>query len=175
MMSPALLYALRFTHIVVGVFWVGTIFFVAFYLLPTMRAVGPAAGPVMQELTQVRKLPTALLVAGILTVLSGLTLYWNASAGFRSKEWLASGTGMTFGLGAVLAIVVLVIGSAVNSPTAKRIGALGASIRAAGAPPTPEQAAQMQALQNRLYNAQRLTAVLLLLATAAMSVARYVR
>jgi hypothetical protein len=33
----------------------------------------------------------------------------------------------------------------------------------------------MQALQNRLYNAQRLTAVLLLLATAAMSVARYVR
>src|SRR5512132_1177730 len=53
MMSPALLYALRFTHIVVGVFWVGTIVFVAFYLLPTMRAVGPAAGPVMQELTQV--------------------------------------------------------------------------------------------------------------------------
>jgi hypothetical protein len=175
MMPLALFFALRFIHIVVGVFWVGTLLFIALYLLPTMRAIGPAGGPVMQELTQVRRLPTVLLLAGILTVLSGLTLYWNDSAGFHSKEWLASGTGMTFGFGAVMAILTLILGSTVNSPTAKRLGALGASIRAAGAPPTPEQAAQMQALQNRLYNAQRLTAVLLLLATAAMSVARYVR
>jgi uncharacterized membrane protein len=175
MISPALFYALRFIHIVVGVFWVGTIVFVAFYLLPTVRAVGPAGGPVMQQLTQVRRLPTALLVAGVLTVLSGLTLYWNDSAGFKSKEWLASGTGMTFGFGAAMAILTLVIGSAVNSPTAKRIGALGAAIREAGGPPSADQAAQMQRLQNRLLSAQRLTAVLLLLATAAMSVARYVK
>jgi len=175
MMSHALFLALRFVHVVVGVFWVGSLVFLAFILLPSVRAAGPAGGAVMQQLTQVRRVPTVLLTAGILTVLSGLTLYWNDSAGFRSKAWLSSGTGMTFGLGAVFAILVLVIGSTVNSPTAKRITALGGQIRAGGGAPSAEQAAQMERLQRRLANALRLTAVLLLLAAAAMSVARYVR
>jgi len=174
-MSHALFTALRFVHVVVGVCWVGAIVFIAVFLLPAVRAAGPAGGAVMQDLTQVRRVPALLTVGGILTVLSGLALYWNDSAGFASKAWLASGTGMTFGFGAAMAILTLVIGSAVNAPTAKRIGALGGAIRAAGGPASAEQAAQMQRLQTRLLNAQRLTAVLLLLATAAMSVARYVR
>lgn len=175
MMSHALFTTLRFVHVVVGVCWVGALVFIAFFLLPAIRAAGPGGGAVMQHLTQVRRMPTVLLVGGLLTILSGLGLYWNDSAGFASKAWLASGPGRTFGLGAVLAIVVLVIGATVNSPTAKRIGALGGEIRAGGGAPSAEQAARMQRLQGRLSNALRLTAVLLLLATTAMSVARYVR
>jgi hypothetical protein len=174
MLSPSLFYALRFVHVVVGVCWAGAIVFIAFFLVPAIRATGPAGGAVMQNLTQVRRLPTVLLAGGLLTVLSGLTLYWNDSAGFRSREWLASGTGTTFGLGAVLAIATLVLGSTVNAPTAKRIAALGDAIRAGGGPPSPEQTAQMLQLQARLANALRGAAVLLLLAATAMSVARYV-
>jgi hypothetical protein len=54
------------------------------------------------------------------------------------------------------------------------MGALVAAIRASGGPPSPEQAAEVQRLQVRLTNAMRVAAVLLLLAIAAMSVARYV-
>jgi hypothetical protein len=63
---------------------------------------------------------------------------------------------------------------AINSPTAKRLAALAGAIRAAGGPPTAEQAATMQRLQARLRAAMNAAAVLLLLATAAMAVARYV-
>ena len=174
MMSHALFLALRFVHVVVGVCWVGAVVFIAFFVIPAIRATGPSGGAVMQNLTQARRVPTVLLVAGLLTVLSGLTLYWNDSAGFRSREWLASPTGTTFGLGAVLAITTLVLGATVNAPTAKRIAALGDAIRTSGGPPSPEQTAQMQRLQARLANALRAGAVLLLLAATAMSVARYV-
>ena len=69
--------------------------------------------------------------------------------------------------------MALVIGLTVNSPTAKRLGALTASIQAQGAPPSPEQSAQMRQLQARLGTAGRIVMVLLVLATAAMATARY--
>jgi hypothetical protein len=80
---------------------------------------------------------------------------------------------MTFGTGGLLAIVALVIGLMVNAPTAKRLGALAAAVQTQGAPPSPEQSAQMQQLQARLGAAGRMVALLLVLATAAMATARY--
>lgn len=87
---------------------------------------------------------------------------------------MRSSTGMVFGTGGVLALTALVIGLTVNAPTAKRLGELMAAIQARGGPPSPEQAAAMRALQSRLGNALRAVTLLLVLATAAMAVARYV-
>ena len=86
---------------------------------------------------------------------------------------MRSSTGMAFGTGGVLAIVAIVIGLTINMPTAQRLSALMAEIQGRGAPPTPEQTAAMRALQGRLGNALRFVAVLLVLATSAMAVARY--
>ena len=101
-----MLLTLRLIHILAGVFWVGAAVFTAAFLVPTIRAVGPAGGPVMQHISQVRKLPVFVLSAGFLTVLSGIGLYSIPSARFTSS-WMRSGPGITFGVGGLLAIVAL--------------------------------------------------------------------
>ena len=163
---------LRIIHILAGVFWTGTAVFTAFFLVPAVRALGPAGGPVMQQIAEKRKLPIYFMIAGFLTVLSGIGLYSKASGGF-SNQWMHSGPGMTFGIGAVFAILAMVIGMAVAGPTAKRAGALAGTIAKAGRP-TPEQQAEMRRLQARMGKAGALGAVLLVCATIAMAVARYI-
>ncbi|HKT58490.1 MAG TPA: hypothetical protein VJQ46_00475 [Gemmatimonadales bacterium] len=171
-MSLSLLIFLRLLHIVLGVFWVGAVAFIAFMLVPTVRDSGPAGGAVMQRL-MTRGVNLWLMAASILTVLSGLALYWHNSAGFSSTEWLASGPGRTFGLGAVLAFIGIAIGMGVNSRAAKQLGAVMGSVQAAGRPPSPDEAATIERLQDRLAKGGVAAAVLLLLAAAAMAVARY--
>jgi hypothetical protein len=61
----------------------------------------------------------------------------------------------------------------VNAPTAARLAALAGRLEGAGGPPSQEDQAQRERLQDRLGQAARLTAVLTLLAIAAMAVARY--
>ena len=97
-----MLITLRLIHILAGAFWVGTAVFTAAFLIPSIRALGPAGGPVMHQIAQVRKLPLYFLGAGVLTVLSGIGLYSKASGGF-TNQWMQSGPGMTFGIGAVFA------------------------------------------------------------------------
>ncbi|MEO8450798.1 MAG: hypothetical protein ABI647_13450 [Gemmatimonadota bacterium] len=171
-MSTGALHFLRLIHIVVGVFWVGSVLFLTLYLIPTVQALGPAAGPFMDHLTRVRKLPFGLVLATLLTLASGILLVWLDSAHFQAA-WFRSGPGMTFTTGGTLALVSGFLGFLVSSPTARRLGTLAAATRAAGQP-TPEQVQEIQRLQARLGKVGILNAVLLLLATAAMATARYV-
>lgn len=173
-MSPSTMIALRLIHIVVGVSWAGSILFIAFFLLPATNRLGAAGGPIMNELMVVKKLPIYLMAGVILTVLSGFALYWLDSAGFTSKIWLGSNQARVLGMGGVLGIIVAIIGGAVNAPTSKKLAILGAQVHAAGGPPSPEQAAEMQRLRGRLKTAINVTAVLILLAVTCMAVARYV-
>jgi uncharacterized membrane protein len=163
---------LRILHVAVGAMWVGAVVFIAAFLLPGVRAAGPAGGAVMQRLIQAR-LSLWLMAAALLTVLSGFTLYWHDSAGFQSA-WLGSGPGRVFGLGGVLALAAVIVGMAVNSPAARRLGELGGRVQAAGRAPTAEEGAAIQGLQARLARGATAVAVLLVLATVAMAVARYV-
>lgn len=171
--SVGVLWVLRIVHIGAGVFWVGSILFFARFIFPSALALGPAAGPFMDQLNRVRKVPQALLGAAVATILSGLFLYWRASLGFQ-WAWMRSPTGMVFGLGGLFALTAFFVGVLVNRPTAERLGQLGAAIQAKGGPPSPEQAAEMQRLQGRIGAALRAVALLLVLATAAMALARYV-
>lgn len=170
--SAPMLILLRLIHIGSGVFWVGGAVFAAVFLTPAVRALGPAGGPVMQQIVQVRKMPLYLLVSGLLTVLSGLGLYWHDSAGF-TNGFAGSPGGITFGTGAVFAFLALGVGLGVAAPTAKKVGALAAAIAGAGKP-TPDQAAEMQRLQMKIGKAGGIAAAFLALATLAMAVARYV-
>ncbi|HEU5171562.1 MAG TPA: hypothetical protein VFU46_13530 [Gemmatimonadales bacterium] len=173
-MPPTLLALLRIIHILAAVFWVGAALFVAAFLMPALRAAGPAAGPVMQQLTQARRLPQWMMVATVVTLLSGAVLYWGA-ARVGGPAWLGSGPGQAFGLGGVLSLAAGVLATAVNAPTGKRLGALGAALATAGRPPSAEETALLQRLQRRLARAAWLGVALLVLATVAMAAARYVR
>lgn len=168
-----MVYVLRLVHIISGVFWVGSVMFTALLLAPTLRALGPGAGPVMNQLVKVRKLPMVMMVASILTMGAGIWLLVVASAG-QPGVWMRSGPGMTFGIGAVFAILAFVLGMAVNAPTSKRLAALGSAAAARGGPPSAEEQAEMQRLQGRLSMASQIVTGLLVLATGAMAIARYV-
>jgi hypothetical protein len=172
-MSPGMIAVLRVLHILGGVFWVGVAIFIAAFLGPSLRAVGPAGGAIMTQLAQVRRLPLWMMLAMIVTLVAGFLLYW-ANARTGGSAWLGSGPGRTFGFGGVLALAGGVLGMAISAPTGRKLGALGASLAAAGRPPTPEELATMQALQRRLATAAALVAILVVLATIAMAVARYV-
>ena len=168
-----MIHFLRLVHVLAGVFWVGSAIFMAAFIAPTVRAIGPAGGQVMQQLGQVRKVPLYMMSSMALTLLSGIDLYRRASGNF-SNGWAGSGPGMTFGLGGIFAILAAIVGLTMGMPTARRLGALGASIAKSGGPPSAEQIAEMQRLQGRMTTAGALGAGLLVLATAAMAVARYV-
>ena len=61
MISAGVVVVLRLFHIGAGVFWVGGVLMFARFIFPAVQAVGPAAGPLMDQLTRVRQLPRALL------------------------------------------------------------------------------------------------------------------
>ena len=163
----------RLVHILSGAFWVGAVLFTAGFLLPSVRAIGPAAGPIMEQLTQVRRLPLYMMSATILTILSGVGLYWRDSGGF-SGQWMHSGPGVVFGAGGAVAIVAATIGVVLTSPGAKRMGALAARMKSGGGPPAPEDSAEMQRLQASVARSSAIVAVLVVIAASAMAVARYV-
>jgi uncharacterized membrane protein len=163
----------RFIHVVAGVIWAGALIFIPWFVLPAIRATGPAGGTFMQQIVRVQKLPVYLMTLMALTILSGLSLFWlNVRA--SGEAWMHTGAGRTFSLGGGLAILAALLGIVVNMPTAGKMAAISASVQASGAPPSTAQAAELARLQNRLNRAGQAAAVLVLLAVACMGVARYI-
>ncbi len=168
------LIVLRLLHIVAGVFWAGTTFFMIGFMNPALRMAGPGGQDYMRALTQRTRLSLMMTGTGVATTLAGILLYLHDSGYFRSN-WLVSGMGLTLAVGGVLGIAAFVIGASVNSPAAKQMGRLGREIAAAGGPPSPEQMAQMQALQKRLSDGTYWIGGLLLITVITMAIARYIR
>ena len=163
----------RFFHVVAGVTWAGALIFMGWFLLPALRATGPAGGSVMSQLVKTQRMPLYLMSLMALTILSGLSLYWLDLKAF-GPAWVHTGPGITFSIGAAVAIFGSILGMVVNVPAAKKLGALGDSIRAAGKPPTPEQAAELARLQGTVYRMGQVTLVLMLIVVTCMGVARYI-
>ncbi len=159
----AILLTMRGLHIVLGVFWAGTMIFTAIFLVPSIRDAGPDGAKVMAGLMR-RRFLTVLPVVAALTILSGLWLYWFDSNGFQAP-FMRSRMGMTLALGALAALIAFVLGVGIVRP---------AMLKAAVLSQDPAQLAASQALRMRAAATGRLIAVLLGLATAAMAIARYV-
>jgi hypothetical protein len=161
----------RVLHVVLGVFWAGTLIFNAAFLLPSIRDAGPEGAKVAAGLMRRRFLDIVPIVAG-LTVISGLYLYWRVSAGFESG-YMGSPIGITYGLGAVAALVALALGVGILRPAMLR----AATLSQAAPGLTPKEAevalASAQALRARAGGVGRVVAWLLGAATVAMAIARY--
>jgi len=117
---PVVLFLLRAIHIFVGVFWIGSVLLVTFYLLPATRATGPAGGQFLQEIMLRRKLPVHLILSGWITVFAGAGLYMR-NMSLSHGAWARSPMGIGISIGAVAGILGLMIGMTVNGPTARRI------------------------------------------------------
>ncbi len=166
-----LLLVMRLVHILLGVFWVGTVLFTSVFLLPAARDAGPEAAKVIGGLG--RRISTVLPPIAGLTILAGLWLFWRVSGGFQ-PAFMRSGTGITFSLGGAAAIAALVIGVTVARPAMMRAGALAESAARAPAAERDGQLAEAQRLRLRAGAAGQVVAGLLILAVAAMALARYV-
>jgi len=162
---------LRLVHILAGIFWVGAIFLIAGFLLPTARATGREGGRFMQYLMLQRRLPVFLGVAAVLTVLSGFTMYGRLVSATHGA-WAGTPAGIAYGTGGLAAVLGAVLGMLVSGPAARRMAAIGQRAGKDG-PPSAEQQAEIERLQGRIVLGSRLVAGFLAFASGAMAVARY--
>ncbi len=163
--------AARIIHVVGGVIWVGSMFFVATFLIPAMNEAGPDAGKVMAGLTR-RNFMIVIPVIALLTILSGLWLLSRASMGFNDA-YLSSGPGRTYSLGAGFAIIAFLIGMTITRPTMGKIMKL--SQAAATASPAERESimAQVGGLRAKAAMWGKVVAFLLLGAATLMALGRY--
>jgi hypothetical protein len=119
-----------------------------------------------------QRLGPALGIAMLLTVVSGFILYGRLSAGFN-RAWVTSRPGLALGLGAVAALLAVVLGVAVTGPANVRLAKLRTSGASAALELAAPDAARIATLEARVERTTVVTAALLLLCAAAMAVARY--
>lgn len=145
--------SLLLLHVFFGILWAGGAIAVGFFVIPSVLEAGPGGGAVMAGVLK-RRFPILMTVSAVLVVLTGLRLYTMRF----STAFLGTPEGIVLSLGGLLGIGAFFIGVFVQKPTAERLGALGAQLAAAGSPPTPAQAAELQALRARLGKVAKLTA-----------------
>lgn len=166
-----MLMLMRVLHIVVGVFWVGTLFFTAFLLFPAMRDAGPDGAKVGAQLMK-RNFTNIMPAAAVVAILAGIWLFYRISAGFNN-EYMKSKPGMAYSIGGSAAIVALVIGLIAVRPS--MIKAMKLGMAAASAPPADQQRMQAEAgaLRAKAGKANVVIAFLLLITVVAMAIGRY--
>jgi uncharacterized membrane protein len=156
-----LLLLMRLLHILSGIYWVGTMMFMTGFLFPALKDAGPDGAKVGAALTN-RRFPVIMPIVALVTILSGLWLFWRVSGGFQ-EPFMQSHMARTLSFGAACAIVAFIIGVAVVRPAMVQAMALAQS--------NPQRA---QLLRVRADVVGRLVTALVVLAAAAMAVARYV-
>ncbi len=164
---------LRIVHILAGVFWVGAAFTTILFLQSTAREVGPAAGPFMAHLAGKKHLVDWVLRAAGLTdpggpadVLAGLGRTRRRLARVRARR-------VSLTIGALCGIAAFSLGLSVVRPSIMATLAIGKAVAESGGPPSPEQGAQLQALQHRSHAVGQIIVPLLIVAVAGMAAARY--
>jgi len=162
---------LRLVHVLAGAFWVGAALMLTFFISPTVNATQDAGKRFMGHFMGKTKFNLAMWSSALLTVIAGSILYWFNSNGFRSV-WMSSGPGIGYSIAAFFAFLGLIVGVFQNR-NSNAIAILGGQVQAQGAPPSPEQAAQLQKIGKALGIGGTLNATFLILATVGMAIARY--
>ena len=168
--DPTITILLRLIHILAGIFWVGTAFLLAGFLVPALRTSGPEGGRFIQNLMQRQRLQLFIGIAMLLTILSGATLYGRMAASTHGT-WAGTRQGITFGIGGLAAILGAFAGAMISGAAGRRMAAIGQSLGGGG--PTAEQQAELGRLQARVALDTRLAAGFLAVAAGSMAIARY--
>jgi uncharacterized membrane protein len=164
----------RLIHILAGVAWAGGVFLFVVFVQPSAAAIGPAAAPMMGQLLGARKLVERFLMLAAITIGAGLVMYVKIAHDFGSlSTLLRSGYGIALTVGMVTAIAAASLGMFVTRPNVHRLMGIQRAVAETGAPPTPEQGAQIGAIQSTLKIYARLSLALLVVTVAAMATARY--
>lgn len=155
---------LRFAHVVFAALWVGMMTYQVFFLMPALGEAGPEAGKLMAALAR-RRIPTVMVVVALIALISGFWLFQRLSGG-NPAALMATPMGKAFALGGAAALIAFVLGLTVVRPAMLR------SMKLAEQAATHQ--AEIQRLRARGASMGRVVTILLLVALAAMAVARYV-
>ena len=162
-----LIWLLRITHIVAGVVWVGGTLIMTFFVGPTVGAIGEPGQKFMGYLMNNLKFSNRMATASGLTILAGFILYaLDARAG---SAWMRSNFAIGLGIGAVFALIGFFSGMMIGR-NIKEMVQLGAQIQGK---PSPDQLAQLQAVQKRQATVSMISTWSVILATVFMAIARY--
>jgi uncharacterized membrane protein len=167
-----LMISMRIIHIFSGVFWAGTSFFMLSFVTPSVIATGAEGQKFMQQLAFRTRFTTAMMAVAILSVLSGLVMYWEIFE-FRLSA-LSYGYGLMLTLGAVAGFIALLTGYFMQNRITNKMKTLSLTIAASGGPPSPEQQAELKSLSETVSRGSQVTSVFLALALLGMSIAQYV-
>jgi hypothetical protein len=165
-------FVIRVTHVLLGVFWAGSVLLMTLFIIPAVEEAGPAGGAVMQGLTK-RAMPKVLTFVGLFSILTGIYLLWQLSGHF-SGTFMGSSSGILLSIGALFGLIALLIGVHVSRPTVNKLGEIGAKVAASGAPPTPDDVAEMARLRARLGMATRLMAIALVVTVVCMALGPHI-
>lgn len=157
----------RVLHIVPAAIWVGSAFFLAAILEPSMRLAGPqaamAVGPHL-----IKRVTPIIHGSAALTVAFGLVLVAR-TPGRDFGDLFTNTWGWVIGFGLIVSVAAWIIGG-LTGYAMGRLVRIGASLQG---PPTPDQAAEIARLQIRARWAGWITAALVLVAVGLMASARW--
>lgn len=162
----------RVLHVLLGAFWAGALIFNAIFLLPSMRDAGADAAKVAAGLTR-RRFIDIMPVVALVTIVTGLYLYWHNSSGF-SPAYMHSSIGMTYAFGAVASIVALGLGAGILRPSMKRAGSLTQAMSTMSPEDAARTGAEVQALRAKVGKIGVIVAWLLAFTVITMALGRYV-
>ncbi|HKZ11563.1 MAG TPA: hypothetical protein VJL61_12800 [Rhodanobacteraceae bacterium] len=163
---------LRVLHILVAASWVGAAGLLAVVVMPAVGDAGAAGGPFLASLHR-RKLHVFMAASALLTVLSGIWLYWVLTTGFDPAIVWSRG-GVAFGIGGLCGLVALIVGGGIIGPGFARLAELAEQTDAM---PESQRAAHLQrleAIHRRTLLASKCALALMLIALVLMASGHYV-
>jgi len=159
---------LRLLHIVPGVVWVGSAVFMAWVMQPAIAKTGPPhSGAVMRNM--VNPMVITLHASALLTIVIGVVMAFRVRDPLFDFLW-STDWGTMIWLGALLSVIGYAIGT-IGGISSKKMMDIGASLQG---PPSPEQAAEMTALQKRGALLTKIASAIVLVAVACMALAQHV-
>ena len=164
---------IRALHIVLAAIWFGAAFFMALFLGPAMKEVGPQGGAVMGAIIR-RGFDRVMAIVGGVTVLTGAWLFWRLTQGFDSSL-MSTRIGMFFTAGGLVGIASAAVGGAIVGRTSKEMFQLGTDMAKMADAEKAAAGQKVAALRAKLEMGSRLLLALLFTAMVLMSVGRYVR
>ena len=173
-MNSTLFLVIRAAHVTVAAVWIGSHIFSTFMLMPAIESAGPSGGQVMMRINS-RGLIVYMFSVAMLTLLSGIALFWRFTGGFDPAV-AATHAGIAFGFGGTAGILAGAIGGGVIGRSAKKVGAIVG--RLASLPDgTAEKVSlveQAAALRRRMKIGSQLVTVLQVTAIVLMALGHYV-
>jgi uncharacterized membrane protein len=166
------LVVLRILHITGGVYWVGTILFLNFYVFPAVVKSGAEGGKIMQAITSTNKFASVLSLVATITLASGLLLLYQLSGGF-TPEWFATRYGMLLTIGGSTAIIAYVQGILINRPGVGRMEEIRMAAASRNSPPNEAERTELGQLRDRIILSTKWLSVWLTVTVVTMAVARY--